>query len=157
MPLPWPDLPRSRIRYTHTTRDRTSVDVRNGKELEARHPLGRCTSLKTSSRGVCLSTYGPAENSQCGALRETSIRRERSHWVVVGLEEFAHSIDGFGVHRKPTEKVNEILVAHACLDQLKCTLLQRRVHSIGQTATCKTASSTTVGRNLTNKRTWLRP
>jgi len=54
--------------------------------------------------------------------------------VVVCLEEFAQSIDGFGVHREITEEVNKILVAHASLDQLKCVLLQRRVHSIGQTA-----------------------
>jgi hypothetical protein len=49
------------------------------------------------------------------------------------------------------------LAAHASLDQLKCTLLQRRVHSIGQTATCIPMLSATVGRRTTSMRTWLRP
>lgn len=78
--------------------------------------------------------------------RNVNAKKMSSHRVVVCLEEFTRSIDGFAVHRETTEEVNEILVAHASLDQLKCTLLQRRVHSISQTATCMPILSATVGR-----------
>lgn len=89
--------------------------------------------------------------------RSVNANETSAHRVVVCLEELAQSMGGFWVHSKPTEEVNKILVAHAGLDQLKCTLLQRRVHSIGQTATCVPVLSATVGRITTSMRTWQQP
>ena len=55
--------------------------------------------------------------------RNINTRQTNSHRVVVVLEEFARGIESLRVHSEATEEENEILIAHACLDQLKCTLL----------------------------------
>lgn len=123
MPLPWPDLPRPRIRYTHSIRDQKIVSVRIEKNL--RHDthlddiLHRKRRLETC---VYLST-GKQKKNQRGSAEKRQCEGKSSHRVVVCLEKFAQSIGGFGVHRETTEEVNEILVAHAGLDQLKCALL----------------------------------
>ena len=52
------------------------------------------------------------------------------HRVVVVLEECSQGVEGLRVGRKATEKVDEILVAHARLNHIKRARLQRWVYSV---------------------------
>jgi hypothetical protein len=62
-------------------------------------------------------------------------QEKNSHSVVVLLEKVAQSDDGFRVGREATEEVDKVLVAHAGLDKVECSLVQRRVHGGSKTST----------------------
>ena len=117
---------------------KTTINVENKRNLKRDTHLDdvlhRKRRLETC---VYLSTSRQDKNQRRTAEKQRNIDAKKisSHRIVVCLKKFTRSIDGFAVHSKTTEEGNEILVAHASLDQLECTLLQRRVHSISQTAT----------------------
>jgi len=88
--------------------------------------------------------------------RKRASQEKNSHRVVVLLEKFAQSDNGFRVGREATEEVDKILVAHTGLDKVERLLVQRWVHGASETSTGGQVSSTALRRTWTTKHTWLR-